>query len=314
VQVATKSTSGASPDSSGTKPVRVGANSRVTPPTSNFFTGEVDEVRVWNDDLTATEASNAFVGSSFNTGEQVLYLSFSGSGGYTYGPSFTLTGSNYFDVASSPSLQLSQFSAAAWFKTSTNFATEAFIVNKGGFGSSTPGENINYGIWMNAAEQVVAGFETSSNAGHFVKSPNAYNDNQWHYAVVTYDGSANLILYIDGVQVATKSTSGASPDSSGTKPVRVGANSRVTPPTGNFFTGDVDEVRVWNDDLTATEVSNAFAGTSFNTGEQVLYLDFTNVQSGLSGSYSYGPSLTLSGQPGLSGSYSYGPNLTFSGP
>jgi hypothetical protein len=71
------------------------------------------------------------------------------------------------------------------------------------------------------------------------------------------------------VQVATISTSGASPDSSGTQPVRVGANARVTPPDSNFFTGEVDEVRVWNDDLSPTEVSDAYAGTSFNTGEQV---------------------------------------------
>ena len=67
------------------------------------------------------------------------------------------------------------------------------------------------------------------------------------------------------VQVGTKSTSGASPETSGTKPVRVGANSRITPP-GNFFTGEVDEVRVWNDDLTTQQVTDAFAGTSFNTG------------------------------------------------
>ena len=67
-----------------------------------------------------------------------------------------------------------------------------------------------------------------------------------------------------------------SPDSSGTKPVRVAANSRVTPPTSNFFIGSVDEVRAWNDDLSATEQSNAFAGTSFNTGEQVLYLPFSS--------------------------------------
>jgi len=45
-------------------------NSRVTPPTNNFFTGEVDEVRIWNDGLSPTEASNAFTGTSFNTGEQ----------------------------------------------------------------------------------------------------------------------------------------------------------------------------------------------------------------------------------------------------
>jgi hypothetical protein len=176
--------------------------------------------------------------------------------------------------------------------TDYNFGADAVIVNKGGFGSETAGQNMNYGIWMNSAERVKAGFETSSGADFFVTSPTSYSDGQWHYAVVTYGGST-VILYIDGVQVASKSTSGASPDSSGAKPLRVAANSRVTPPT-NFFTGNIDEVRVWNDDLTAAQVSSAFAGTSFNTGEQVRYLDFTNVQS-LSGGYTYGPSLTLSG-------------------
>ena len=297
VQVASKSTSGASPDSAGTQPVRVAANSRVTPPTTNFFIGDIDEVRAWNDDLTATEQANAFAGTSFNTGEQVLYLDFSGGGGgggYNYAPSFTATGSNYFDVASSPSLQLSSFSAAAWFKTSTNFASEAFIVNKGGIGSDSAGQNQNYQISFSSTEVIKVGFETSTGADFFVSSPTTYNDNQWHYAVVTYDGSSNLILYIDGVQVASKSTGGASPETSGTKPVRIAANSRVTPPS-NFFTGEIDEVRIWNDDLTAAEVANAFAGTNFNTADQVLYLDFTNVQSGLTGGYSYGPSLTLSG-------------------
>ena len=386
VQVGSKSTSGASPDSSGTKPVRVAANSRVTPPTTNFFIGDIDEVRAWNDDLTATEQANAFAGTSFNTGEQVLYLPFGansppiaqsqsvstvkntpvgitliatdpnndpltysivtqpahgtitagttasrtytpatdytgpdsftfkandgtvdsniatvsiavnnpGSGGYNYAPGFTATGSNYFDVASSSSLQLSSFSVAAWFKTSTNFGAEGFIVNKGGIGSDSAGQNMNYQLSMSSTEQIKVGFETSSGADFFVTSPITYNDNQWHYAVVTYDGSANLILYIDGVQVASKSTGGASPETTGTKPVRVGANSRVTPPS-NFFTGEIDEVRVWKDDLTPTEVTNAFTGTNFNTADQVLYLDFTNVQSGLSGGYTYGPSLTLSG-------------------
>ena len=147
---------------------------------------------------------------------------------------------------------------------------------------------MNCGIWMNSAEQVKAGFETSTGTDFFATSPNSYNNNQWHYAVVTYGGST-VILYIDGVQVASKSTSGASPDSSGTQPVRVAANSWKTPP-GNFFTGEVDEVRVWNDDLTTQQVSNATAGTSFNTGEQALYLPF----SGSSG-YNYAPSFTATG-------------------
>ena len=80
-------------------------------------------------------------------------------------------------------------------------------------------------------------------------------------------------LYCNFDASATKALAGASPENTGNKPVRVGANSRVTPP-GNFFTGEVDEVRVWNDDLTATQVSNAFAGSDFMTSKQVLYLNF----------------------------------------
>jgi concanavalin A-like lectin/glucanase superfamily protein/Big-like domain-containing protein/calcineurin-like phosphoesterase family protein len=291
IEVATKLTAGASPESSGTKPVRVGANSRVTPPDS-FFTGEVDEVRVWNDDLTAQQAADAFAGTSFNTGAQVLHLPFGGGGGggYNFAPGLVLTGSNYDDTPSSPSLQLSQFSVAAWFKTSANFGSDAYIANKGGVGSDSSGENLNYGIWMNSAEQIKAGFETSTGSDQYVTSVNTYNDGQWHYAVVTKDVSVRL--YIDGVQVATKSTSGIEPESSGTKPVRVGANSRVTPST-NFFTGEVDEVRVWNDDLSATQVAAAFAGTDFNTGDQVLYLSFGSAS--LTSTYNYEPSLSLSG-------------------
>jgi len=275
VQVASKSTSGATPDSAGTKPVRVAANSRVTPPTTNFFVGEVDEVRVWKDDLTSTEQANAFAGTSFNSGDQVLYLDFSGvdGGEYNYAPSFTATGTNYFDVTSTNSLRISQFSVAAWFKTSTNFGSEAFIVNKGGTGSDSAGQNQNYQISMNSGEQIKVGFETSTGADFFVNSPSTYNDNQWHYTVVTYDGTT-IRLYIDNIQVATKSTGGASPETSGTKPVRVAANSRVTPPTSNFFTGNVDEVRIWNRALSSSEVTNAFSGT-FNTAGQVLHLPFS---------------------------------------
>jgi len=161
---------------------------------------------------------------------------------YHYTPGLGLTGSNYQDVTSTDSLQLSQFSVAAWFRTSTNFASDAIIVNKGGLGSESSGQNMNYGIWMTKSEKIIAGFESATAADRFVTSAKTYNDNQWHYVILTYGGS-NVILYIDGVKVATKSTSGASPEISGTKPVRIGANSRVTPP-GNFFTGQVDEVRV----------------------------------------------------------------------
>jgi hypothetical protein len=205
-----------------------------------------------------------------------------------YAPSLVLTGTNYNDTPNAANLQLNQFSVAAWFKTSTNFASEAFIVNKGGIGSDSAGQNQNYQISMTSTEQIKVGFETSTGADQFVTSPLAYSDGQWHYVVVTNDGST-LRLYIDGAAVNSKSVAGSSPENTGTKPVRVGANSRVTPP-GNFFTGDVDEVRIWNSVLTAAEVANSYGGT-FKPGH-VLYLGFAS--SSTTG-YQYEPSLSLSG-------------------
>lgn len=193
------------------------------------------------------------------------------SGGYNYSPSLTLSGSNYIDISSKSSLQLSQFSLAAWFKTSKDYSTEGMIVNKGGVGSESLGQNANYQLSMISSEKIKGGFETSSGIDYFATSPASYNDGKWHYSVVTYDGKY-VNLFVDGVKVAIKSTSGASPETSGSKPVRIGANSRLA---SNFFTGNVDEVRIWNRALVTSEVSKAFTGT-FNTAGQVLHLTFSD--------------------------------------
>ena len=101
-------------------------------------------------------------------------------------------------------LQFTKFSVAGWFKTSSNFVSSAFIVNKGGIGSDLSGRNLNYGIWMNSAGRIVAGYETLSGVDQFVTSSSDYKNGQWHYAVLTYDGSI-IHLYIDGVDSASKS-------------------------------------------------------------------------------------------------------------
>jgi hypothetical protein len=176
-------------------------------------------------------------------------------------------------VATSPSLQLSKFSVGSWFKTSNAYTSDAFIANKGGSGSETAGNNMNYGIWMNSAEKIQAGFETRTGADNEVTSPLTYNDGQWHYAVVTYDAAAvspAVRLYVDGTLVATKATT-AAPDNTGTQPVRIGANSRT--PNG-FFTGSADEVRVWNRELTSQEIGSQYNNGQFDITGQVLHLDF----------------------------------------
>ena len=160
---------------------------------------------------------------------------------------------------------------AAWFKTTNNYAGNAYIVNKGGSGSETAGKNMNYGIWMTSSEKIAAGFETSAGTDYTVTSPATYNDGKWHYAVATYDGSSTVRLYIDGNSVATKTTSGALPDKAGTQPLRVGANSLSL---NGFFVGAVDEVRVWNRQVSSTQVSSQYNSGTFDTTGQVAYLPF----------------------------------------
>jgi hypothetical protein len=168
---------------------------------------------------------------------------------------------SYLDVNDTSSV--SKFSAAAWFKTSANYDSDAYIVNKAGSSN-----NLNYGIWMTSAEKLRGGFETSGGSPMYATSPQSYNDGKWHYATVTYDGS-DIFLYVDGVQVATKKTSG-SPDR-GDEPVRVGADSTEL---GDYFIGDVDEIRVWTVALTPIQVNDAWHDNP-DTKYQELYLDFS---------------------------------------
>jgi hypothetical protein len=171
---------------------------------------------------------------------------------------------SYLDVNGTNSVQLSKFSVAAWFKTSTDYNSNAFIVNKAG-----SSDNMNYGVWMTNSESIRGGFETPSGSAFYATSPLSYSDGKWHYVVVTFDGSA-IGLYIDGLPVATKSAS-ASPDSGGEEPIRMGADSQSLT---NYFIGNVDEVRIWNNALTPQQVIDAYNG-NFNPNNLIEYLDFS---------------------------------------
>ncbi len=192
------------------------------------------------------------------------------TGGYHYDPSLSVTGSNFQDVPSESKYQIPRFTLASWFKTSANYGTgSGMIINKGGFGSDSSGLNMNFGLWI-FSNKLSGGFEASSGADVFATSSATFNDGQWHYGVVTYDGSA-VRVYADGIQVASTSAT-SNPETSGTLPVRIGANSQSA---NSFFNGNIDEVRIWNKALTSQQLVEAFNG-NFNTqGSAVLYLDFS---------------------------------------
>jgi hypothetical protein len=193
---------------------------------------------------------------------------------YRFEPFLSVNGTDYKDISPKDSLSLDNFAIAAWIKTNqTNLTEPAHIVNKGGFNNEDKGKNMNYGIWLSKNGNVQGGFENEDGEVFEVTSTTRYNDGKWHYILLSYDGIL-LRLYVDGKQVSAKYIGGVIPDKNGDQPLRIGANSLDE---DKFFSGKVDEVRLWNRGLTNSEIAEIYSNGTFNTIGQVYYQDFKNI-------------------------------------
>ena len=92
-----------------------------------------------------------------------------------------------------------------------------------------------------------AGGGTFGSSVTYVSGPTASPVNAWTHVALTYDGTT-LRLFVNGTQVATQAATGAIQTT--TNPLWIGGNS----PYGEYFAGLIDEVRVYNRALTATEI------------------------------------------------------------
>ncbi|MDH3643251.1 MAG: LamG domain-containing protein, partial [Gammaproteobacteria bacterium] len=92
---------------------------------------------------------------------------------------------------------------------------------------------------------------------------------QWYFAVGTYDAtSGDMKLYLDGAEVASAPHAVGGPvDAGPTVPVAIGANGTVE----RFFDGLLDDVRVYDRALSATEISDLFAAASAG-GSKLLFV------------------------------------------
>jgi hypothetical protein len=108
------------------------------------------------------------------------------------------------------------------------------------------GADLSYAIMGSGGSGPAAFIHTSSGAN----APAAANLplNTWSHVAATYDGST-LRMYVNGVQVATNPTAGNL--RVGTGPLRIGGNSG----SGEYFSGLIDEVRVYSKALTAAQVT-----------------------------------------------------------
>ncbi len=111
-------------------------------------------------------------------------------------------------------------------------------------------------------------------------------DSKWHYLVGTVDGSRTSI-YVDGVLVDSDSFAPAS--SSSSQPLAIG---RDHGPGNSYFNGVIDEVRIYNRALSASEV-RYLHGLGDNTTVSVRWVYDTNSTTTFSSSPAIGVNGTV---------------------
>jgi hypothetical protein len=251
-----------------------------------LFTGEIDEVRIWDiarsdaeiaattnttlvgnesnlvgywnfdsgtaDDLAGASHGTLGGGASLVTSEAPL------SGGAESEQALTLDGvDDFVDVGNTASLQITgAITVESWFRTSRDYAAlTPFNVLAGKWYAG--GTRAAYALAISDSAHL-AGAEGLSfiiyndSFNHLAAASNLdYNDGQWHHAAGTWDGST-ISLYVDGALVGSDTDGAFGAISDISDQFRIGTDAWSD--STRWFEGDLDDVRVWNVARTQAEV------------------------------------------------------------
>jgi hypothetical protein len=161
---------------------------------------------------------------------------------------FDSTQLQFVDAGDAPALDVNRFTLAAWVRYTPNVHDDRWeILEKAG------------AYWMNIRTDTrklrFGGFFGGcATSGHwvFLDSAKALPANTWVHVAGTYDGTA-LRIFVNGALNATKAVTGTT--CANTEPLAIGAKNRtVTGVTEAYMDGRIDDLRVYNRALSATEV------------------------------------------------------------
>jgi hypothetical protein len=147
---------------------------------------------------------------------------------------------------------------SAWIATTNTSRTEA-IISK----FSAAGSGYGYIFRTDAAghlELAVGAEDLSAYPGSVVDTT-TINDGNWHHVVAVVNIGRNVQFFVDG-KLSSTSTMYTVANGDQWSNLEVGSSSYVG--YGNYFTGGIDDVQVYNRALSATEVNSIFtlAGAS----------------------------------------------------
>jgi hypothetical protein len=265
-------------------------------PNSNFFQGTIDDVAVYPTALARARVVDHFVASgraappsvvpadtygaavfndspvaywrldetsgstaadtsdSGNTGQYIGGVTPGAAGALSggFGNAATFDGSTGNVASSSSTGGPSTFSTELWFKTTTTRGGKLI-----GFGNSQTGNSGAYDkhVWMTDSGRLEFGVYNGS--FDIVRSAAGQNDGSWHHVVATQD-SSGMKLYLDDALV---DSNGVTTNQGYGGYWRVGGDNLAfwpDRPTSDWFAGTIDEVAVYANALTATQVDNHY--------------------------------------------------------
>jgi len=164
-------------------------------------------------------------------------------------------GSNYVEVPYHPLFDVTDMTIAIWINTAGS-SNHQYIVMKDGAGSQ-PDAMVNFAIAKddnNLPYFIIERADTDSDQ-IVALAQTPIGDSEWHFIVGTYNGE-NMNIFVDGLKEAELAAD--IPVPSGNFPVVIG-NRFYGGSYQNWFTGTVDEVRIYNEAMRETKIQKLYA-------------------------------------------------------
>jgi hypothetical protein len=149
---------------------------------------------------------------------------------------------------------VNSYTYSFWMKITSNPTSAQYMMS---IGSPAIGGAEGYASFLGANKGIGFGSYavSGSSAGSTISSPPALN--QWHHVCITR-GSAYLSMYVDGKYVDSQSTGGSNPQyGTGTYAFLIGTRFN----NANYFNGSLDDLRIYNRAVSATEVKSLYNET-----------------------------------------------------
>lgn len=159
---------------------------------------------------------------------------------------------SYIDIPNSTSLNITgKISVCAWLKTSGTGYCSGFLMKINHL-NPTDGFLIRINNYNDSLGEFII---KSGGVGQRINSAYKLTDDKWHFIVGTYDGDS-IYFYNDGIKVSSAAnTSGIGANA---EHLIIGYDMNTYLNNNRRFTGSIDDIRIYNRNLTPSEINTLY--------------------------------------------------------